>query len=247
MIYGKTHIGLVRETNEDALYYDEDNNIMIIADGIGGHARGEVASSKAVDTLKEFLYENMARYEDKELLLRDGFRQANAVVHQFQNQLSEGKICGTTLTCAFASKGVLYFAHVGDTRIYVSRDKKDIEQVTFDHTYLSELARKDFKTFVEMQHSTVSRANNYLTRAVGPDESVEPQIGHFRLKPNDYIILLTDGIYRYVQPLDVLTMLKSCNSIVQFINQICERALKLGGKDNLSIIVGVFSERGAAS
>lgn len=245
MIYGKTHIGLVRETNEDALFFDEKNKIMIIADGIGGHARGEEASNKAVEILKNFLLDNHNKYSDKEELLRDGFEVANDAVHQIQNELSEGKICGTTLTCALIDHGILYFSHVGDTRIYVSRNKKDIEQITYDHTYLSELARKDFKTFIEMQGTTISRANNYLTRAIGPDSSVEPQIGHFRLRTGDYIILLTDGIYRYLSPLDLLHVLKEAESIVQFANVVMKMALEKGGKDNLSIIIGLFSEGGA--
>ena len=191
MIFGKTHIGLVRETNEDALFYDEENKVMIIADGIGGHARGEEASNKAIESLRDYIYNNRSRYADKEKLLIDGFKAANTAVHHIQEGLAEGKICGTTLTCAIVDQGILYFAHVGDTRIYVSRDKKDIEQITYDHTYLSELARKDFKTFIEMQSTQISRANNYLTRAIGPDVTVEPQVGHFRLKPGDYIIMLT--------------------------------------------------------
>lgn len=238
MIYGKTHIGLVRETNEDAIFYDDIHNIMIIADGIGGHSNGEEASNKAIETLKNFIYKNFSAYPNKEELLRDGFSAANTAIHNIQNTLDEGKICGTTLTCALATQDVLYFAHVGDTRIYVSRGKKDIEQITYDHTYLSELARKDFKTFIELQESQAIQANNYLIKAIGPEASVEPQIGHFRLKHEDYIILLTDGIYRYVKPIDVLQFLKETNSSTQFVNAIFDRCLKLGGKDNLSLIIG---------
>ena len=247
MIFGKTHIGLVRETNEDALFYDEEKKVMIIADGIGGHARGEEASNKAIESLRDYIFNNRSRYADKEKLLIDGFKAANTAVHHIQEGLAEGKICGTTLTCAIVDQGILYFAHVGDTRIYVSRDKKDIEQITYDHTYLSELARKDFKTFIEMQSTQISRANNYLTRAIGPDVTVEPQVGHFRLKPGDYIIMLTDGVYRYLNPLDILHTLKECTSIVQFTNMVLEIALEKGGKDNLSIIVGLFSEGRARS
>ncbi|MDO4280856.1 MAG: protein phosphatase 2C domain-containing protein [Peptococcaceae bacterium] len=244
MIYGKTNIGLVRETNEDAIYYDAENkmHLMIVADGIGGHARGEVASQKAVTTLKNYLIQHFDAYKDKEKLLEDGFREANAVVHAFQERLPDDEICGTTLTCAFFDKDHLYFGHVGDSRIYVSRNKHDIEQITHDHTYLSELARNDFKTFVELQENNLSRANNYLTRAIGPEKTIKIQVGHFRLKKNDYIILLTDGIYRYLRPLDILRLLKETTSIIQFVNVTMEKVLELGGKDNLSIIIGVHSE-----
>lgn len=245
MIYGKSHIGLVRETNEDSIFYNEDEGLMIIADGIGGHARGEVASNTAVDALKRYISEHRGRYVDKERLLVDGFKAANRAVHHIQEELPNGKICGTTLSCALVDHQSLYFAHVGDTRIYVSRDKIDIEQITYDHTYLSELARKDFKTFMELQGNQLSRVNNYLTRAIGPDLSVEPQVGHFKLKPNDYIILVTDGIYRYLKPLDLLHALKESTSIIQYVNVAVESALKQGGKDNLSIVVGQFPERRA--
>lgn len=242
MIFGKTHIGLVRDTNEDAIFFSEQQHLMIIADGIGGHARGEEASNKAVDTLKAFIVKNNERYTDKLLLLTEGFKAANRAVHDIQEQLSPGKICGTTLTCVLIDQGTLYFAHIGDTRIYVSREKKDIEQITYDHTYLSELARKDFKTFVELQSTKMPRANNYLTRAIGPEASVEPQVGSFRLKQGDIIILLTDGVYRYLNPLDILHTLKETESIVQFTNTVINDALDKGGKDNLSIIVGVYPD-----
>lgn len=217
---------------------------MIIADGIGGHSRGEEASNKAVATLKDFLYRYRDQYGDKEQLLRDGFAAANQAVHEIQNTLPEGKICGTTLSCAMADGDILYFAHVGDTRIYVSRNKKDIEQITYDHTYLSELARQDFKTFIELQGNQISRVNNYLTRAIGPDANVDPQVGHFRMKDGDYILLLTDGVYRYLNPLELLHMLKESSSVVQFTNRAVETALNKGGKDNLTIIVGLFQRGG---
>ncbi len=242
MIYGRSHIGLVRETNEDAIYYDEKEMVMVIADGIGGHSRGEVASNVAVKTLSNFISSHRGDYKDKEKLLLDGFKAANKEVHQIQNELPDGKICGTTMSCVLVDCGVLYFAHVGDTRIYVSRDKIDIEQITYDHTYLSELARKDFKTFMELQGNQISRVNNYLTRAIGPDHAVEPQTGHFKLKPNDYVILVSDGVYRYLKPLDLLHMLKETSSIVQYVNDAVNLVLQQGGKDNLSIVVGQFSE-----
>ena len=247
MIYGNTHIGLVRETNEDAIFYDDTQGLMIIADGIGGHALGEEASSRAVRALRDFIIAHRQHYADKEVLLIDGFSRANAVVHEIQNSLPDGKICGTTLTCALVDGGNLYFAHVGDTRIYVSRDKKDIEQITYDHTYLSELARRDFKTFVEMQGTQPPRANNYLTRAIGPEASVEPQVGHFRLKGFDTIILVTDGVYRYLQPLDILHTLKAAADPRQFAERVFEQVLERGGKDNLSLIVGTFFEGRAVS
>ena len=101
--------------------------------------------------------------------------------------------------------------------------------------------------FIELQGNTTTRANNYLTRAIGPEAFVEPQVGHFRLKKEDYVILLTDGVYRYVKPFDVLHLLKESSSIVQFTNMIFDTALKKGGKDNLSIIIGVFQEGGRQS
>ena len=91
MIFGKTHIGLVRETNEDALFYDEENKVMIIADGIGGHARGEEASNKAIESLRDYIYNNRSRYADKEKLLIDGFKAANTAVHHIQEGLAEGE------------------------------------------------------------------------------------------------------------------------------------------------------------
>lgn len=247
VINGKTNIGLVRETNEDSIFFDDEIGLMIIADGIGGHSRGEDASQTAVNTLKEFVYKRNSYYKDKILLLKEGFRAANTAVHKIQNSLDSGQICGTTLSCALVDNGYLYFAHIGDTRIYVSRAKEDIEQITFDHTYISELARNDFQTFVDLQRKGSLSSNNYLTRAVGPDERVEAQVGSFKLHANDYIILLTDGIYRYIKPFDVLRALKKANNIENFIDVLMKTSLEMGGKDNLSVVIGVFPEGGSKS
>lgn len=240
MIYGKSDIGLVREKNEDALFYDDVKDIMIIADGIGGHAYGEKASRLAIEVLKNFVYTNYNT--NKKTLLYNGFIEANQAVHQMQLSLGEGKICGTTLSASMVYDNVLYFAHVGDSRIYVSRDKKDIEQISYDHTYLSELARNDFKTFIELHGEQLSKHNNYLTKAIGPEKMMEPQIGSFFLKDNDYIILTTDGVHRYLNPLDILNLLKNTNSIEEFADSAIEKAIEMGGKDNLTIIIMRYNE-----
>lgn len=242
MIYGQTHIGYVRANNEDAMFYDEKRYIMVVADGIGGHAHGEDASRLAVDTLCNYLYDHY-NDTDKMLVLRNGFQAANQAVHALQENLEDVKICGTTLSAAFIFNGVLYFAHVGDSRIYVSRQKHDIEQITLDHTYLSELARNDFKTFVELQKDQLSNAGNYLTRAIGPEATVEPQFGHFKVINDDYIILLTDGIYKYLKPNDLLYIIKNNENIKDMAQMMISQSLDMGGKDNLTAVIARYERR----
>lgn len=242
MIYGQTHIGYVRANNEDAMFYDEKQNIMVVADGIGGHAHGEDASRLAVETLCNYLYQHNTE-EDKMLLLRSGFEAANQAVHALQENLEDVKICGTTLSAALIYNGILYFAHVGDSRIYVSRQKRDIEQITLDHTYLSELARNDFKTFVELQRDQLNRAGNYLTRAIGPEDKVEPHCGHFKVMKDDYIILLTDGVYKYLKPDDLLEIVQTNESIKEMAETMIARSLSLGGKDNLTAVIAQYEGR----
>lgn len=243
MICGSTHIGYVRETNEDAFFFDDKINLMIVADGIGGHEFGEKASKLAVETLKNYIYTYYS--VEKEILLYQGFKAANKAVHLLQDDLGEGKICGTTLTAALVYNDILYFCHVGDSRIYVSRNKSDIEQISYDHTYLSELARNDFQTFIEIQGNNKTIPNNYLTKAIGPDIDIEPQQGHFKVKNNDYIILLTDGIYRYLKLQDILKMLRSFDNISDVLENMIDTSLSMGGKDNLTAIIAQYeSKRG---
>ncbi len=243
MIYGKSDIGLVRDTNEDAFYFDDEINLAIIADGIGGHAQGEVASQTAIRVVREYINKNNHQ-QDKKKLLYNAFQEANQVVHQIQESLGENAISGTTLSAVIIDHGILYFSHIGDSRIYVSRNKTDIEQISLDHTYLSELARNDFKTFLSLQGEQLSKHHNYLTKAIGPELSIEPQIGSFKLKNNDYILLTTDGIHRYLNPSNLLQQLQNSDNINEYINSIIEQAIKMGGKDNITAIILLFNEGG---
>lgn len=241
MIYGKTDIGYVRANNEDAMFYDESQNIMIIADGIGGHAHGEDASRLAVETLREYIYEHFDG--DKAQILVEGFHETNRAVHALQDSLPDMEVCGTTLSAVIIFEGILYFAHVGDSRIYVSRQKEDIEQITLDHTYLSELARSDLKTFVELQRDQLSNASNYLTRAIGPESSVEPNCGHFKVFNDDYILLLTDGIYKYLKPIDLLRILREHSKISDMAEKMVSESLTMGGKDNMTVVIARYEGR----
>lgn len=234
-VAGRTHIGLVRKSNEDNYYIDSTHGLYLIADGIGGHQFGELASKMAVDAFVSYLRDNQD--ETLDAAVRGAFQRANAAVHEFQEANTEGRLMGTTLTAALIHENKLYVGHVGDSRIYFSRVPEEIEQITQDHTYLAELAKHDPESFQNLMLNGFMDKKNYLVRAIGPEANLEPQFLQITLQKGDRMILLTDGIYKYIPPLELLEVLNYTDDTKEVALRLEQLALERGGKDNLTSIV----------
>lgn len=239
-VAGRSHIGLVRKSNEDNYYIDATHGLYLIADGIGGHQHGELASKMAVEVFVDHLKTHQDATLD--IAIRDAIKSANAAVHAFQEANTEGRLMGTTLTAALIHEDTLYVGHVGDSRIYLSRIPSEIEQITQDHTYLAELAKHDPESFHNLMMNGFMDKKNYLVRAIGPEAELEPQFLQIKLQKGDRMILLTDGIYKYIPPLELLEVLNYTNDTTEVALRFEQLALERGGKDNLTSIV-YFHER----
>lgn len=239
-IAGKSHIGLSRSKNEDCYAIEEDLGVFLIADGIGGHQYGEVASKMAVETYIKSYREAL----DTEILdrIRKAFRDANDAVHRYQEEKAAGLVMGTTLTVACLEEEDLYIGHVGDSRAYISRFKEDIQQMTEDHTFYNELAKHDPKTLEHLSSGTFRLQQDYLAKAIGPEKYVVPQILKVALLEGDRILLLTDGVYKYFSSAQLLDLLNQSKSPERVCTALEEGALEGGGKDNLTSVV-YFHER----
>lgn len=236
-----TAIGKVRQINEDSFYIprDIDNDIplFIVADGMGGHNAGEIASSKAIELVVEYINKNFIDYKKKEdsltKLLSEAILRANHNIYKKSISNSNMTGMGTTLTAVLIDNNKVYIAHVGDSRAYTVK-KNHIYQLTKDHSYVEQLINNGKITREEaINHPQ----KNIITRAIGVEGIVEIDISVRHFEKNDKFILCTDGLTNLVSDEQILKIIqgnKSCQSTAE---KLVNMADDLGGKDNITVIV----------
>lgn len=236
IVGGATDAGNVREMNEDLLYIPdpsviEENSrvILAIADGMGGHDRGEVASRVAIDSM-------LVKVDDREqsdvvLLLKQAYRDANKLVFDDGSAKGEHSIMGTTLVTAVISGDDLTIANVGDSRAYLMRAGR-LNQVTSDHSLVAEQVRMGVMSEEEARESS---HKNIITRAIGHRERVEVDIFEIKLLPEDKLLLSSDGIHDYLNDDQILDVVKSYEPD-EITSTLVARAMAAGSTDNLTAI-----------
>ncbi|WZL74789.1 Stp1/IreP family PP2C-type Ser/Thr phosphatase [Clostridiaceae bacterium 35-E11] len=232
-----SHIGQVREINEDAYYISSNAlNLFIVADGMGGHNAGEVASNVAISSIKNFMEQNMDKYIDKEdkticKILKEAILEAN---HKIFLKSKEEESCqgmGTTLTVALILSKV-YVGHVGDSRAYIIQ-RDDILQITQDHSLVAELVRNGSITENEAKNHP---QRNMITRALGTDENVTIDIYTLDLKKDDTIVLCTDGLSNAIEANEIKNTVMDCDNMQYACEHLVALANERGGHDNITVI-----------
>ncbi len=226
--YYKSHVGLVREQNEDTVLVDEQQGIFILADGMGGHNAGEVASLLAAETLRDALQRQTASAD----LLRLAFRRANRAV--FERQLGEESLSGmgTTLTALWEEGDHVLLGHVGDSRAYLYAGGR-LRQISEDHSYVADLVRAGAITEEEAFHHP---RRNVITRAVGTDESVRADVVEILKAPGEKWLLCSDGLTDLVRDPEIAEILAQFSG-QEAVEQLVDKALLYGGKDNVSVLL----------
>ena len=225
-----THKGLVRSNNEDHCYvrsFDNGAVLLSLADGMGGHAAGEKAAQIAVDTVHTF----ESGLGDPESQLARLVETAHGKVLEASLQEMSHRGMGTTLTAAFVNDGVVYWAHVGDSRLYLLRGT-DLVQVTDDHT-IPGLLLKEGEITRDMMMTHPLR--NMLLRCVGC-EKFEPDRGHFGVREGDLFLLSTDGLHDLVPEDAILSILCSDADLEGKLAALVRAALEAGGRDNITVV-----------
>ncbi|MCZ7527900.1 MAG: Stp1/IreP family PP2C-type Ser/Thr phosphatase [Acidimicrobiia bacterium] len=223
---GATDVGRVREENEDGFLVDERVGLYAVADGMGGHRAGEVASATALEALRASVAAGSA--------VRDAVLAANAAVHEKAAGDAELAGMGTTLTAAtLAAGGTLLVAHVGDSRAYVLRDG-ELRQVTVDHSLVEELVREGRLT---PEQATVHPHRSIITRALGVDAEVEVDLYSVELRPGDRVLLCSDGLTSMVRPDGVATVLRREDDAERAARALVDTANAAGGEDNITVVV----------
>lgn len=235
----KDDIGVERDNMEDAAGYSmastnmdvrRKGSVFVVADGVGGHESGEVASNRAVNTILKEYY--ACPYDDTETSLRHAINQANEVIFK-QAQDSGRETMATTAVCAVVRDGLLTLANVGDSRVYLLRDGK-IRQLTEDHSWVNEQIRAGL---LSEEQALDNPYRNVITRSLGNKPKVEADISTpGSLLDNDLLILCSDGMYEGVAEEDMLEVTRRLSS-VQAAEELVNLAKQGGSTDNITVMI----------
>ncbi len=239
MKYGiRTDRGLKRQLNEDncnvLVGYPGIPACFVIADGMGGHKCGEVASKQAVDSVCNLLLKADWEKENISEMLSDIIVKVNDEIYNFSllDEATQGM--GTTLIITVLKNRKLYIGHVGDSRVYIIREDS-IEKVTWDHSFIEELVKNGSITRDEAVNHP---KKNLITRAVGYELGLQVDTYEIDLKDNDIILLCTDGLTNMLTEEEILDIIKNNEEPQDACDTLIQKANNNGGEDNTTVIVG---------
>lgn len=230
-----THIGKVREINEDAVL--ETGNLFAVADGMGGHQAGEVASSLALTVIEEYIEDNLGVIPG-EKLVEKAMGAANARVHRKATGSAKFRDMGTTVTLLYREGDIAYIGHVGDSRAYLLR-AGGLKQLTRDHSLVGKLVEDGEITEEEArQHPQ----RNIILQALGLAPQVEIDVVSVKIQPGDVYMLATDGLSSLVEDPRIEEVLAAEPEPTTAAKRLVDLALEAGGTDNISVVIVGFQE-----
>lgn len=245
MEYGVfSHKGKNRKTNQD--YYfapdtkEADLSFIMVADGMGGHNAGDLASRLTVEYVTNCLKKEYSKKVDKKTLIGiiyDSINEANKRIYTMAKEDEHLHGMGTTLTLAVFKDKMVYIAHIGDSRCYIIRGK-DVRQVTRDHSLVQELVDNGSITMDQMLGHP---KKNLITRALGTEGKIKVDIFEEKLEPEDIILLCTDGLINYVKLDLLISDLANDLSPCSLVKTLGEKALEAGGKDDITIVAAKYT------
>ena len=240
-IAGCTDTGLKRQLNEDYIGFDQDLGIAVLADGMGGHQSGEIASHMAVESVLGKL-QNICKPKSTEAItgsqlldyVSNTISYSNSMIFQAAEAVDEHRGMGTTLVAVMIQDSQIYAGHVGDSRLYLYRDKS-LSRITKDHSLVQDLIDRGFYTEEEARSANVG---HIVTRALGTKAQVEVDTLQHGLEEGDILLLCSDGLSDMVADWQIQEILKEQSSnLEQAADSLVTSANNNGGKDNISVIL----------
>lgn len=238
--HGASDVGLKREKNEDSFLIDPDLGLYVVADGMGGHAGGGIASRLAVATIQRYLQD--VRDEEGELAepraagararLREAVETAGRTVHRTAQADPSLAGMGTTVTAVLVAGRSVALAHVGDSRCYLVRNG-GIEQLSEDHSLVNEQVKAGAITMAEAR---TSRFRNIITRSVGFEEEVAVDLLDREMREGDHLVLCCDGLTNMVEDDEILEAVESA-PLPRIPGRLIDLANLRGGDDNITVVV----------
>lgn len=245
IIHGLSDVGLVRGHNEDKIAWDENLGLILLADGMGGHNAGEVASELAVnciiDSLRGVLIPDIEKVVDRYAAVDEAIQHANNEIVQVALERQECAGMGTTIVLSLFYDDSVIFGHVGDSRIYRYRDDR-LSQVTTDHSLVQEMVDNGY---LSEEEALTSASRNLITRALGIADTVEVDVIEDDCRINDLYLLCSDGLTDLVTDEEIAGIFKqhsygdgySADTLESIAVSLVSSANERGGKDNISTVL----------
>jgi len=249
-VFGQTDIGKKRGNNEDSYLCllfqssQEPKFLIAVADGMGGHTGGEIASSIAIETLKKSALSMFDRVRmpesDFPIVLENCVQNANREVFIQASQDKELTGMGSTLVAALISENKFFVSNVGDSRAYLIRNKT-IQQITSDHNWKNEQLQKGDLTEEDIKNSPYK---DLITRSLGLHDEAKVDIYELESLAKDYLLLSSDGLHSLLTDKDILKIFKKVKDKKKICHKLIDAANKRGGHDNITVVLAHFSAEG---
>lgn len=233
--YSATDVGKVRQVNQDTVFCSAEPvgnlpNLFIVADGMGGHKAGDLASRLTVETIVDMV--QSLDEKDPITLMGKAIHRANEVILGKAKEAEEFNGMGTTVVVSCIKDGMLYVANVGDSRLYVIN--KTITQITRDHSLVEELVSMGQ---LKRSEARTNQNKNIITRAVGGMKVVMADYFEIHLQEKDMILMCTDGLTNMVEDEEIIGLVKQKASIEVRVANLIKSANNHGGRDNVGVIL----------
>ncbi len=233
----QSDVGRMRSQNQDCVFATASPqgklpNLMIVADGMGGHRAGDYASRRAIEELTARI--RTSQYENPFLIVSDAVRQTNRVLYLKSSEEEEYRGMGTTMTLAYLDRNVLHAYQIGDSRLYLMSD--GLKQVTVDHSYVEEMLRKGL---IERDSPEYRQKKNIITRALGGNDFIAADYYEEQVHTGDQILLCSDGLSNMVSDTQIEDILRSDTTLRQKTESLIWLANENGGQDNISVVLAV--------
>lgn len=233
--YAMTDVGRRREVNQDYVFATDQPvgpfpNLLVVADGMGGHKAGDFASKFTVEVVRREL--EGSRRGKPETILKRIIQTANKELIEAASQDVKLEGMGTTLVAATVIGNTLHFANIGDSRLYLIDD--NIRQLSKDHSLVEEMVRLGG---IKAEDARNHPDKNIITRAMGVKAEAEADFYEFHIKRGDVILMCTDGLSNMVEDEDMFGLIKGSRDIVEAVQMLIDRANSNGGRDNIGVVL----------
>lgn len=238
LAYGATDTGIQRESNQDSYLLLPNRGIYVVADGMGGHNAGEVASLSAIKTIGKYFTPKRTVEMQAGRRIREKLTYATLVAHErilaLSNTKTEYTGMGSTVAISFINGNILHTCHVGDSRVYVI-NQSSITQITKDHSTVGEMVRLGKLTKEEARKSSLK---NEVTQALGVSLSHGPEYNRtYELNEGDMVLLCSDGLWDMLSDEEILSIVTKGNSMKESCNELIDQANAAGGEDNVTVVL----------